>query len=142
MYFINYFNTLKLLLMAMVYIKRVQHLHWFNYDFYFLGVDPVIVCYELVSMKSDNSLDSHKWVRSVQLVAHKVEVRSLVHFKGNLFSGGNYVWKLYFIYQLYILFHRYWWLLVNEQLSSKKISQIPSINVSKLFFPFAMHNWK
>jgi len=41
-------------------------------------------------MKSDNSVESNKWVRSIKLVAHRVEVRSLVHFKGNLFSGGNY----------------------------------------------------
>jgi hypothetical protein len=39
-------------------------------------------------MKSDTSAESSKWVRSVQLVAHRVEVRSLVHFKGKLFSGG------------------------------------------------------
>jgi len=42
-------------------------------------------------MKSDNSIESFKWVKSIQLVAHRVEVRSLVHFKGNLFSGGNFV---------------------------------------------------
>ncbi|XP_025416080.1 U3 small nucleolar RNA-associated protein 4 homolog [Sipha flava] len=55
---------------------------------YCSGVDPVIVCSELVHMKSDTSAESSKWVRSVQLVAHRVEVRSLVHFKGKLFSGG------------------------------------------------------
>jgi len=41
-------------------------------------------------MKSDMSVECNKWVRSVQLVAHTVEVRSLVYFKGKLFSGGNY----------------------------------------------------
>ncbi|CAI6350697.1 unnamed protein product [Macrosiphum euphorbiae] len=55
---------------------------------YCSGVDPLIVCYELISMKSDMSVECNKWVRSVQLVAHTVEVRSLVHFKGKLFSGG------------------------------------------------------
>jgi len=66
----------------------------------FLGVDPLIVCYELISMKSDMSVECNKWVRSVQLVAHTVEVRSLVHFKGKLFSGGNYI---VFILLLYIV---------------------------------------
>lgn len=42
-------------------------------------------------MKSDNSVESGKWVRSIQLVAHRVEVRSLVHYKDKLFSGGNYI---------------------------------------------------
>ncbi|XP_050429203.1 U3 small nucleolar RNA-associated protein 4 homolog [Adelges cooleyi] len=55
---------------------------------YCSGVDPVIVCYELVSMKSDISVECNKWIRSVQLVAHRVEVKSLIHFKGNLYSGG------------------------------------------------------
>lgn len=41
-------------------------------------------------MKSDSSVESVKWVKSIQLVAHRVEVRSLVHFKRNLYSGGNY----------------------------------------------------
>jgi len=66
----------------------------------FLGVDPLIVCYELISMKSDMSVECNKWVRSVQLVAHTVEVRSLVHFKGKLFSGGNciiFIFILHFV---------------------------------------------
>lgn len=42
-------------------------------------------------MKSDNSVESGKWVRSIQLVAHRVEVQSLVHYKDKLFSGGNYI---------------------------------------------------
>lgn len=61
-----------------------------NKMFYFLGIDPIIVCFELISMKSDNNIENSKWVRSIQLVAHSVEVRSLVHFKSKLFSGGNY----------------------------------------------------
>lgn len=40
-------------------------------------------------MKSDSVESSSKWVRSIKLVAHRVEVRSLVPFKGELFSGGN-----------------------------------------------------
>lgn len=51
-------------------------------------------------MKSDNSVESSKWVRSIQLVAHRVEVRSLVHFKGKLFSGGNYILKVLFYMQI------------------------------------------
>lgn len=50
-------------------------------------------------MKSDNSAECNKWIRSVQLVAHTVEVRSLVHFKGKLFSGGNFI----YIYTKYLV---------------------------------------
>lgn len=42
-------------------------------------------------MKSD-SVESSRWVRSIKLIAHRVEVRSLVSFKGELFSGGNYIY--------------------------------------------------
>lgn len=50
-------------------------------------------------MKSDSSVESVKWVKSIQLVAHRVEVRSLVCFKGDLFSGGNYI-CLYIMFNL------------------------------------------
>lgn len=42
-------------------------------------------------MKSDSSIECGKWVRSIQLTAHQVEVRSLVHINGKLFSGGNHI---------------------------------------------------
>lgn len=60
-------------------------------------------------MKSDMSVECNKWVRSVQLVAHTVEVRSLVHFKGKLFSGGNYIYlnATLCTYIKYLLFYRY-----------------------------------
>lgn len=40
-------------------------------------------------MKADNNIDCGKWVRSVNLVAHRVEVKSLIHHKGKLYSGGD-----------------------------------------------------
>jgi len=52
-------------------------------------------------MKSDMSVECNKWVRSVQLVAHTVEVRSLVHFKGKLFSGGNYITLIFMLHLVY-----------------------------------------
>ncbi|XP_050534508.1 U3 small nucleolar RNA-associated protein 4 homolog isoform X2 [Daktulosphaira vitifoliae] len=55
---------------------------------YCSGVDPTIVCYEKITMKSDSNIDCGKWVRSVNLSAHRVEVKSLIHFKGKLYSGG------------------------------------------------------
>lgn len=81
----------KFIVVVGIYINKLyKYISNFLNNFYsFLGVDPVIVCSELVHMKSDTSAESSKWVRSVQLVAHRVEVRSLVHFKGKLFSGGN-----------------------------------------------------
>lgn len=51
-------------------------------------------------MKSDNSVESTKWVRSIQLVAHRIEVRALIHFKGNLFSGGIYICQYYIVFNL------------------------------------------
>lgn len=53
-------------------------------------------------MKSEMSVECNKWVRSIQLVAHTVEVRSLVHFKGKLFSGGNYI--VFIIFCIGIIF--------------------------------------
>lgn len=57
-------------------------------------------------MKSDNSVESNKWIRSVQLVAHKVEVRSLAYFKDKLFSGGNKVYlNIRFYFKIILLFY-------------------------------------
>jgi len=56
--------------------------------FDFKGVDPLIVSFAKISLRSAASTSRSKWVKSVQRRIHDHDVRALALADGKLISGG------------------------------------------------------